>query len=192
MQIDNLITILSIIGLTSIIFYAMFRVSKYAFLLNIIMLSVFVFYNTEGNELVSIFLYLVCPLMLINIGLYVFLHKTGNVQNGNRKYQVNFATTKGNFKLDNIKRGASIIGSAGSGKTESVVYGFLKHFRKERFCGIIHDYKDFELTEMAFPLFKDSDIPFKVISFDKIIHRVNPIAPRYLENEESVNEVHGY
>ena len=87
------------------------------------------------------------------------------------------------------KGGASIIGSAGSGKTESVVYGFLKHFRKESFCGIIHDYKDFELTEMAYPLFKDSDIPFKVISFDKIIHRVNPVAPRYLENEESVNEV---
>ena len=42
---------------------------------------------------------------------------------------------------------------------------------------------------MAYPLFKDSDIPFKVISFDKIIHRVNPIAPHYLENEESVNEV---
>ncbi|MGO2359430.1 MAG: type IV secretory system conjugative DNA transfer family protein [Mesonia sp.] len=91
--------------------------------------------------------------------------------------------------MDNIKRGASIIGSAGSGKTESVVYGFLKHFQEHQFCGIIHDYKDFELTEMAYPLFKNGEIPFKIISFDKIIHRVNPIAPRYLENEESVNEV---
>ncbi len=189
MKVDNLITILSIIGFASMVFYAMFRLSKYAFLLNITMLSVFIFYISSGNELVSILLYLVCPLMLINIELYVFLHKIETVQNGDRKYQVNFATTKGNFKLDNIKRGASIIGSAGSGKTESVVYGFLKHFRKEHFCGIIHDYKDFELTEMAYPLFKDSDIPFKVISFDKIIHKVNPIAPRYLENEESVNEV---
>ena len=188
-QIDNLITILSIIGFTSTVFYAMFRVSKYAFLLNIIVLSFLIFSISEGNELVLILLYLVCPLMLINIGLYVFLHKTENLQNDDRKYQVNFATSKGNFKLDNIKRGASVIGSAGSGKTESIVYGFLKHFRKESFSGIIHDYKDFELTEMAYPLFKDSDIPFKVISFDKIIHRVNPIAPRYLENEESVNEV---
>ena len=189
MEIDNLITILSIIGVASIVFYVMFRVSKYALFLNFIMLSCLVFYLIEVNELVSILLYLVCPLMLINIGLYVFLHKTENAQNSDRKYQVNFATTKGNFKLDNIKRGASIIGSAGSGKTESVVYGFLKHFEKEGFCGIIHDYKDFELTEMAYPLFKDGNIPFKVISFDKIIHRVNPIAPRYLENEESVNEV---
>lgn len=91
--------------------------------------------------------------------------------------------------MDNIKRGVSVIGSAGSGKTESVVYGFLKHFRKKEFCGIIHDYKDFEHTEMAYPLFMDSDIPFKVISFDRIIHRVNPIAPRYVQNEENVNEV---
>lgn len=189
MQIDNIITTLLIIGLASIVFYAMFRVSRYAFLLNIAMLSVLVFYISDVNELTSILLYLVCPLLLINIGFYVFLHKTNSTKNGSSKYQVNFATNKGNFKLDNIKRGASIIGSAGSGKTESVVYGFLKHFRKEGFCGIIHDYKDFELTEMAYPLFIDGDIPFKVISFDKIIHRVNPIAPRYLENEESVNEV---
>lgn len=189
MQIDNLITILSIIGLASTVFYALFRLSRYAFLLNILLLSTLVFYLSDENKLVWLLLYLVCPLMLINIGLYVFLHKIANPQNGDSKYQVNFATTKGKFKVDNIKRGASIIGSAGSGKTESVVYGFLKHFRENNFCGIIHDYKDFELTEMAYPLFKDSDMPFKVISFDKIIHRVNPIAPRYLESEESVNEV---
>ncbi|WP_442413984.1 type IV secretory system conjugative DNA transfer family protein [Mesonia sp.] len=189
MHIDNFITTFIIIGLACTIFYVMFRLSKFAFLLNTILLSVFVFYTSEVNELVSILLYLVCPLMLINTGLYVFLHKSENVQNVENKYQVNFVTTRGNFKLDNIKRGASIIGSAGSGKTESVVYGFLKHFQKHQFCGIIHDYKDFELTEMAYPLFKKGEIPFKIISFDKITHRVNPIAPRYLENEESVNEV---
>ena len=167
MQIDNLITTFSIIGFASTVFYAMFRISKYAFLSNIAMLLFLVFYISEGNELVLVLLYLVCPLMLINIGFYVFLHKTEDAQNGSTKYQVSFSTNKGNFKIDNIKRGASVIGSAGSGKTESVVYGFLKHFRNESFCGIIHDYKDFELTEMAYPLFKDSNIPFNVISFDK-------------------------
>jgi hypothetical protein len=189
MQMDNLVTVLLIIGVASSVFYGIFRISRYAFVVNLLLISTLVYYLDEQLPLVQIALYLVCPLILINIGMYVFLHKTDKPKNGNAKYQVNFATTKGNFKLDNIKRGASIIGSAGSGKTESVVYGFLKHFQKEGFCGIIHDYKDFELTEMAYPLFKDGDIPFKVISFDKIIHRVNPIAPRYLENEESVNEV---
>lgn len=147
MQADNLLMVLLIIGLTSTVFYGMFRISKYAFIINFLMLGVLVFYLNEQTQLILIALYFVCPLTLINIGLYVFLHKTESPKNGDSKYQVNFATTKGNFKLDNIKRGASIIGSAGSGKTESVVYGFLKHFRKEGFCGIIHDYKDFELTE---------------------------------------------
>ena len=99
MEINNLITTLSIIGLASIVFYAMFRVSKYSLFLNFTMLSCLVFYLTEVNELVSILLYLVCPLMLINIGLYVFLHKTETVQNGNSKYRVSFATTKGKFQI---------------------------------------------------------------------------------------------
>ena len=189
MHLNNLLAIFFLIGLTSVTFYGIYRISRYAFIINFLMLGAFVFYLNEDFQLILIALYLGCPLILINVGMYVFLHKTDQPNNGNLKYQVSFATDAGNFKLDNIKRGASVIGSAGSGKTESVVYGFLKHFRKEGFCGIIHDYKDFELTEMAYPLFKNGNIPFMIISFDKIIHRVNPIAPRYLENEESVNEV---
>lgn len=139
-------------------------------------------------SLVEIMIYVVVPLLSLAILFYAF-HDSEPKKKKDKRYQVKFQTKSGSFKIDNIKRGASIIGSAGSGKTESVVYGFLKHFRENNFCGIIHDYKDFELTEMAYPLFKDGDIPFKIISFDNIIHRVNPIAPRYLENEESVNEV---
>lgn len=142
----------------------------------------------QTYDLPLVILILGCPLMLVNISFYVFLYNPDKWTKED-KFSVRFKTNTGKFKLDNIKRGASIIGAAGSGKTESLVYGFLKHFRKECFCGIIHDYKDFELTEMAYPLFKDAEIPFKIISFDHIIQRVNPIAPKYLENEESVNEV---
>ena len=90
MQIDNLITILSTIALTSTIFYAMFRVSKYAFLLNLVTLSAVVFFFSQGNQMVSILLYVVCPLLFINTGLYVFLHKNDNAQNGDSKYQVSY------------------------------------------------------------------------------------------------------
>ncbi|MDT0650931.1 type IV secretory system conjugative DNA transfer family protein [Autumnicola edwardsiae] len=189
MEIESLFTVLSVISLTSLLFYSFFKISRYAFALNMLLIAAIIYYISEENRWILTLLYLGCPLMLINTGLYVFLHKTDEPKSAESKYRVSFATSKGNFKLENVKRGASIIGSAGSGKTESVVFGFLRHFQKEGFCGIIHDYKDFELTEMAYPLFKDGAIPFKVISFDKIIHRVNPIAPRYLENEESVNEV---
>ncbi len=87
-------------------------------------------------------LFVGCPLMLINTILYVFLHNENDIFDANNKYQVQFKVKHGSFKINNIKRGASIIGSAGSGKTESVVYSFLQHFCKHHFSGVIHDYKN--------------------------------------------------
>ena len=106
-------------------------------------------------SLVEIVIYIVVPILSVAILLYAFYDGEPK-EKTDKRYQVKFLTKSGTFKIDNVKRGASVIGSAGSGKTESVVYGFLKHFSKNCFCGIIHDYKDFELTEMAYPLFKES------------------------------------
>lgn len=139
-------------------------------------------------SLAHIILYILVPVLLVLIIAYVFLHQEHST-NSDKKYRVPFKLKRGKFQIDNIKRGASIIGSAGSGKTESVIYNFLQHFAKHQFCGIIHDYKDFELTEIAFPLFGDKTNKFYTISFDDIYYRVNPIAPKYLPNEESVNEL---
>lgn len=138
-------------------------------------------------SIAHIILYIVIPLLFASIVAYVFFHKEKSTIN--KKYQVHFKLKHGKFKIDNLKRGVSIIGAAGSGKTESVVYNLLQHFSKHQFCGILHDYKDFELTEIAYPLFKAKGIKFYTISFDEIHYKVNPIAPRYLPNEESVNEL---
>ncbi|MCR8668251.1 type IV secretion system DNA-binding domain-containing protein [Aestuariibaculum sp. M13] len=140
---------------------------------------------TSNLQIVLFLLPLVIILILLNTGLLSF-----DGEKHHKKYKVNFKLRSGRLKIDNIKRGVSVIGSAGSGKTESVVYNLLQHFSKYQFCGIIHDYKHFELTEIAYPLFKDrQELRFYVISFDSIYHKVNPIAPRYLPNEESVNEL---
>lgn len=135
-----------------------------------------------------IVLFVVTPLIVLGILLWVYFFD-GSDNGNHKKYQVRLKLKNGKFKIKNLRRGISIIGSAGSGKTESVVYNLLQHFSEHNFCGIIHDYKDFELTEMASPLFKGKDVKFHVIAFDKVHERVNPIAPRYLPNEESVNEV---
>jgi len=136
------------------------------------------------NTIVTIVLVLV----LLVMGGYVLFYTERTVIP--KKYRVHFKLKSGSLKIDNLKRGISIIGSAGSGKTESVVYNLLQHFSKYHFCGIIHDYKDFELTEMAYPLFyKNTEIKFYTIAFDTIYFKVNPMAPRYLPNEESVNEL---
>lgn len=120
--------------------------------------------------------------------LYVFFY-ANPPRTKNKKYSVHFKLKRGRFQIDNLIRGVSVIGSAGSGKTESVIYNFLQHFSTYQFCGIMHDYKDFELTEIAYPLFKEKKVKFYPISFDPIYYRVNPIAPKYLPNEESVNEI---
>jgi hypothetical protein len=134
---------------------------------------IFLFSHTINSVLRGM-VYLACPLMFLNTVVYAYYFDGKLIETIPEKYKVRFKTANKSFQIENIRSGVSVIGSAGSGKTESVVYGFLKHFRKEGFCGIIHDYKDFELIEMAYPLFKDGEIPFKVISFDKIIHKVNP------------------
>ncbi|MDN3664069.1 type IV secretory system conjugative DNA transfer family protein [Algibacter miyuki] len=177
----------------SFVFSFFFKVIKYAYIINLILTFIcmgFLFKRQFFlHDWTSIILIFGCPLFLINTVLYVFLHKGNEGLDLKDKYQVHFKIKNGIFKVNNVKRGVSIIGSAGSGKTESVIFNFLLHFSNYRFSGVIHDYKNFELTEMAFPLFEKNEIDFRVISFDNIYDRVNPIAPRYMINEESVNEV---
>lgn len=89
-----------------------------------------------------IILYIVVPILFVGTILYGLFYREN--QGGiSKKYWVRFKLKNGRFKIDNIRRGASVIGSAGSGKTESVVYNFLQHFSQNGFCGVIHDYKDF-------------------------------------------------
>ncbi|RNL87754.1 type IV secretory system conjugative DNA transfer family protein [Sinomicrobium pectinilyticum] len=133
-----------------------------------------------------IILYGILPLLVVGTLLYGLLggDKKGRID---KKYRLRFSLDNGSFRAENIRRGTSVIGSAGSGKTESVIYNYLHHFGQYGFCGVIHDYKDFELTEIAAPLFREQHTKFYTIAFDEIHYRVNPIAPKYLPNEESVN-----
>ena len=142
-----------------------------------------------NTSLINSFLYTLIPLLISSMLWVLFFFNDENTIIA-KKYRVFFKLKYGRLKIANLKRGISIIGSAGSGKTESVVFNLLQHLSTHDFCGIIHDYKDFELTEIAYPLFKNKkELQFYTISFDKIHGRVNPIAPRYLPNEESVNEL---
>ncbi|MCB0471813.1 MAG: type IV secretory system conjugative DNA transfer family protein, partial [Flavobacteriaceae bacterium] len=141
-----------------------------------------------NSNIANVVLFYIVPGIFVLAVFYAFYSKKSSVKLDN-KYRVKFKLSKGNFTIANLRRGVSVIGAAGSGKTESVIYNFLQHFTEHKFYGIIHDYKHFEITEIAYPLFKAKDIPFYTIAFDEIHYRVNPIAPRYLPNEESVNEI---
>ena len=189
----NLITPLIILDLWFImLFFWYYKFYRKAFVINMLIILALTLYVWSYIHSIYLFygyiLYIFIPLVLVNTVFYVYFHQEEQDNLGD-KYRVKFKLKQGNLTVNNIKRGASVIGAAGSGKTESVIYNFLQHFSKHSFCGILHDYKDFELTEIAYPLFKEKKLKFYTISFDKIHYCVNPIAPRYLPNEESVNEV---
>ncbi len=177
---------------SSIVFWSIHKLTKYAFGINLLLIILLLVFEIMEKHyplgLWNWLLILGCPLLLVNTLFYVFLTHNAKKNEAN-PFLVKLKTRGSSLKLDNIRRGVSIIGSAGSGKTESVVYRMLEHFSQAHFNGVIYDYKDFEITEMAYPLFKKHNINFYTISFDQIYSRVNPIAPQYLPNEESVNEV---
>ncbi len=168
-----------------------FRYMRYAYGLytGLFLMIGYLLYLMHPDLFMKLLGYWLWPLIFINNLLYVIIHPTWEQPKTDRKYAVKLKVKNGTIKLQNIRRGISVIGSAGSGKTESVVYNILKHFQEHQFCGLIHDYKHFEITEMVAPVFKESKRPFHIVSFDDIYSKVNPIAPRYMEDEESVNEV---
>ena len=158
-------------------------------LISIFILSVALYYSLDQQHFLKVTLYGLLPYLFYTLLNYAYIDKEENVSNTKSIYKVTLNVKGSKLVLDNIRRGISVIGSAGSGKTESVVYGFLNHFAKHGFCGVIHDYKHFEITEMAYPLFEKSSNNFYIVSFDPIYHKVNPIAPKYLPDEESVYEI---
>lgn len=178
--------------LSGLISYAIIKYARHGFaimLLCLIMVSVIIGAKRDFLSLLNAILCMVLPLLFWNVILYAYAGENDGYPRVGKEYKVVMKTRGSNLILENIRRGVSVIAAAGSGKTESVIYSFLDHFKRHKFNGVIHDYKNFEITEMAYPLFQSSGNKFYIISFDPIHYRVNPIAPRYLPDEESVYEI---
>ncbi len=196
----ELLYYLSILVVSAFIYYK----TRYAFWLLCLVYLVLSFcsYWVFGwSDFLQLILAIILPGQLLNLLLYSVPLWHFSKTSEKYRYRVRLPHRKGVLTLQNIRRGISIIGSAGSGKTESIVFNLLKHLQRHNFSGVIHDYKNMEITELAYPLFasakkannagnnEEHQPAFHIISFDQIHKRVNPIAPRYLPDEESVNEV---
>lgn len=94
-----------------------------------------------------------------------------------------------NQQIKDIRLGVSIAGSSGSGKTESPCYAIARHYAQHDCAGIIHDFKDFELTEMIYPLYKNSDVNFHIFAplHPERSVRINPIDPKYITGPMQLN-----
>jgi hypothetical protein len=160
MILNTAISIVIANSLLLVIFLSLFKITRKAFMVNSIMIlgiTIGVWHYIDSILIFSKYLLsFFIPTSLGNTLFYVYFQKE-TATSINEKYKVNFKLKRRALTIENIKRGASVIGAAGSGKTESVIYNFLQHFSKYSFCGIIHDYKDFELTEMPIRCLKTAN-----------------------------------
>lgn len=191
-MLSNITFILFLNTVAAGMFYFSLKNSSWGYIINYLLIFLLLVISFPAKLDFNLFVFLsirfFIPMVAINVLLNELLLKV-ETDKLTYKYRFRMPLSSGSIKLKDIRRGISIIGAAGSGKTESVVALFLKHFSKNAFCGIIHDYKNFELSNIAYPLFKNSKVPFYIISFDTVYNKVNPIAPRYMQDEESVNEI---
>ncbi len=176
-------------GLISYTFNKFVKQGHFKIVMFLVLAAVINSTKLDLQSLLKGLIFMFFPLQFINVIMYALSGVNSKSPSIIKEYKVVMETRGSKLILENIRRGISIIAAAGSGKTESIIYGLMKHFKNNKFCGVIHDYKNFEITEMAYPLYQNSVNKFYIVSFDPIHYRVNPIAPKYLPDEESVYEV---
>jgi len=140
-------------------------------------------------DLLSWFLGVLIPVCLVGYGIYLVKHSSV-VSDLNNNVRVTLLATGRRVKhITNINRGVGIFGASGAGKSESVIYQILKWCAQTKRPGIINDYKNYELTEIAYPLFLETGIPFHVFALHDVSRsvRINPINPAYIQTESEVN-----
>lgn len=173
------------------LFYLGIRCSRFPFIWNglaLLLGCILTIYLPHGSYL-SGMLWVLSPGLMIQAMMLGWFSQKGTInKNSSSPYCFSLKGKNTTWTIDNLRKGISIIGAAGSGKTESLIHPLMVHLAANHFTGVIYDYKNFELTELAYPIFKNNGIPFCIISFDRLYHRVNPIAPKYMKDEESVNE----
>ena len=103
-------------------------------------------------------------------------------------WHVRLPTHGGSISLP-IKRGVSISGAAGSGKTYSCFLPIIRHCANKKMGGIIYDYKDGEMSEYLLSMYQEAELPvYPIYPYQPSkSYRVNPIAPAYLDSMNTVN-----
>lgn len=180
-----LIIISAILILTLILFGAFKSKNK------IVKLSLFFiclgFIAFTGMQLGN-YLFPVLYLMLPSLALSGLIYAWSYEKPVDPIWDIEFMTSQGKKVVRGVARGIAIFGSAGSGKTVLIYTIFLIHFARARFAGLIYDFKNGELTELALPLFKDR---LRIIALHnpEISVGCNPIYHEYLHGEKDINQI---
>lgn len=183
----NWLIVITAVFLLSLLLYTLFKAKNKVLkiILGIVYVSlIFVAYKALGNWQYPL-IYLVLPSIPISGLIYAWTYQKPI----NPVWDIEFATAQGKRVVRGIQRGIAIFGAAGSGKTVLIYTIFLRHFAKAKFAGIIYDFKNGELTELALPLFGEERLKIISLHEPSLSVRVNPIHPNYINGEKDVNQI---
>lgn len=183
--IKDYVYIVTVFGILAGLIFALIRFKpRILFLVFYLLIVGFLFIKFKDIFIHKIGLFLILPSAIVGglAGAFTFPDKKDEI------WDVDIITTRSKKVIKNLRRGVLILGAAGSGKTESPIYSIMKHLSLANYGGIIYDYKDGELSEMAKPLFGER---LKVIAIHKpyIGNRINPLSSKYISDEKDINEV---
>lgn len=108
---------------------------------------------------------------------------------------IHLQTQRGWINVPNPFRGTLVIGSSGSGKSESIGNAFIHQFIQKGYCGVLYDFKFPTLANevnTALHLYgKNTDLKYYIINFQNptLSHRCNPLS---VENIPTVAHAEEY
>ena len=103
-------------------------------------------------------------------------------------------THHGYINIRNPYRGTLIMGSSGSGKSESIGNSLLSQFIQKGYCGVFYDFKFPTLAEVAHAALqqrkKPDQMPYFILNFQDLSrsHRCNPLSPENIPTPAHAEE----
>lgn len=182
----NWLIIISVVSILSLIMFAVYK-SKNK-IAKLLLFSLFIGFIVFAGYKLDNFKFPLIYLMSPSLALSGLIYAWSYEKPVDPIWDIEFVTKQGKRVVRGIQRGIAIFGSAGSGKTVLIYTIFMRHFAKAKFAGLIYDFKNGELTELAIPLFKDK---LKIIALHdpSISVGCNPIHPNYLNGEKDINQI---
>lgn len=191
------IFILKILGvaLVNALLPSLFRKNNLLYILSLVVFSIsgsliiYLYFNVTDILYLLIYLVSVVILTLIINELFGSEDKKDTTPSWRRVELLDDRKRK--HYIDDLNRGVAIFGSSGSGKTASVIESIGRHLAKYKMVGIINDYKDYELTEVLYPVFKNENVDFSVFAIHDIERsvRINVIDPSIITTTTKLNGI---
>jgi len=106
-------------------------------------------------------------------------------------YSINIKTEDGWLNIVNPFRATMVLGTPGSGKSYTIVEEYIKQHIQKGFAMLVYDFKYPDLSKVAYNYFLKYHRVYShkpriyMVNFDEPMnsHRVNPIAPRLIQNQ---------